>query len=93
MGLWPIAEHNICQARVEEELNKLDAGAKESARLESRSISFEVQDLRRCLAKQVKLLLGYTRMIEEGLDEKNMIEVIKRFALRGRGHGTNMYQY
>lgn len=34
-------------ARVEEELKKLDAGAKESARLESMSISYQVDDLRR----------------------------------------------
>jgi len=55
VSLWPMAAHNVCQARVEEELKKLDAGAKESARLESMSISYQVDDLRRCLAKHVKL--------------------------------------
>jgi fructose-bisphosphate aldolase class 1 len=50
-----MAAHNVCQARGEEELKKLDAGAKESARLESMSISYQVDDLRRCLAKHVKL--------------------------------------
>eukprot|EP00438_Fugacium_kawagutii_P001491 Skav202537 [mRNA] locus=scaffold2011:218260:218734:- [translate_table: standard] len=38
-------------ARLEEELSKLDAGAKEAARLEAMGVSYQVQDVRRFLAQ------------------------------------------
>ena len=36
---------------MDDELNKLDAGAKDAARMEAMTVSYQVQDLRRRLVK------------------------------------------
>lgn len=89
VSLWPMAAHNVCQARVEEELKKLDAGAKESARLESMSISYQVDDLRRCLAKHVKLFQDIWGKIRREKHDR----YDQTFRFERSCHGTNMYQY